>query len=170
MAKQIVSLDRINQLLAYDCEMGRFFRKTTTGGRRAGNMAGTQMLSGYRQISVDGVYYFEHRLAWYVTNGYYPEQAVDHINRVRNDNRIANLRLATRSENSQNLSMLCSNTSGIRGVTFDNVRGLWIAQIKQGGKNIQLGRYETKLEAAAARMGAEKVLFRFIHNTDTAAS
>ena len=80
---------------------------------------------------------------------------VDHINHNKLDNRRENLRVCTSQENSHNLPILCNNTSGIAGVTWDKNRNKWMARIIVNGKRKHLGRYNTKEEAAEARRQAE---------------
>lgn len=73
------------------------------------------------------------------------------------DNRFANLREATRSENARNMGLYSTNTSGFKGVTWDKSRGKWLAHIKIHGHTIHLGRHKTPKEAHDAYCkGAEK--------------
>jgi hypothetical protein len=91
-----------------------------------------------------------HRIAWLLHYGVFPpiEMQIDHINRERTDNRIANLRLATNGQNKANSSPReCSN---YRGITFDAERSKWTASIQHNEKSIYLGRYQTQEEAARA--------------------
>ena len=75
---------------------------------------------------------------------------VDHIDRDGLNNRRSNLRLVTRQVNLYNRRLYPSNKSGFRGVTFDNQKGLWRADIKHNRKAMLLGRFATKEEAARA--------------------
>lgn len=159
MATDILQLARLKELLAFDPDTGHFTRLTTTGGRRAGAIAGTVAQNGYRYVSVDGRYYLSHRLGWFYTHGVWPDGDLDHINQCRTDNRMSNLREVNAKENGENYGLFATNTSGHRGVTWDTARNLWIAQIKHHGKHISLGRFRTKAEAIAARRGAERMAF-----------
>lgn len=87
-----LSRERVDALLSYDPTTGLFRWKV--GGRRrvAGGIAGTVRADGYTRISIDGVQYAAHRLAWFVTHGRWPCGIIDHDNRRRSDNRISNLR------------------------------------------------------------------------------
>lgn len=76
----------------------------------------------------------------------------DHINRDRLDNRRGNLRNVTGSTNTMNQGLSPRNTSGYRGVSWDKNREKWRAQTKHLGKWVNLGRYDTAEEAAAARI------------------
>ena len=70
-----------------------------------------------------------HRVIWKMFNGAIPEgKEIDHINRVRDDNRIENLRLVDRTHNNLNTKLRVDNTSGYKGVCFDKRRGLWYTQ------------------------------------------
>jgi hypothetical protein len=155
----LVSQSRLRDALNYDPDTGCFTRKTSAGGFKVGSEAGSvNAVNGYRYISVDRKYYLAHRLAWLYEFGEWPKGSIDHINHVRTDNRITNLRDVTPRQNNLNLSLAANNTSGSSGVIWDKSRNMWIAVVKQDRRNLFLGRYDTKEYAEAARCGAMAVL------------
>jgi hypothetical protein len=115
---------------------------------------------GYKQIEISGKKKFIHRL---VAEAFIPnpenKPCVDHINNIRDDNRIENLRWASINENNQNKSMSKYNTSGFKGVFFDKTKNKWRAEIGFNGKSIKIGRFDTKEEANNARVKKAKELF-----------
>ena len=126
---------RLKELLHYDPENGVFTHIKARRGLRSGSLAGgIDKAEGYLQIMVDGKRYQAHRLAWLYVHGDFPPNDIDHISRVRDDNRICNLRLATRSENMQNLSLRSTNTSGHTGVVWCKNTEKWRALIMLNGK------------------------------------
>jgi hypothetical protein len=116
---------------------------------------------GYENIMVDNVRHKSHRLAWFYMHGEWPPHQVDHINRVRGDNRIANLRLATRAENLQNRNLSKNNTSGHEGVKWNGRVGKWYAQISHNKERMHLGSYSNIEDAIAARSAARLKLHKF---------
>ena len=114
----------------------------------------------YRLITFNYSRYKAHRLAYYMYHGIDPRNNdIDHEDRNGLNNKINNLRLATRSDNSKNRSMAENNTSGATGVTWDKKRGRWRAQIKLNGKCKFLGHYINIQDAIQARKEAEKKYF-----------
>jgi len=85
-----------------------------------------------------------------------PQQIVDHINRIRDDNRIANLRDVSQSENLQNRCMLPNNKSGYLGVSWNKNAKKWIAQIRRNNKQTYLGCFDDPKEAHQAYLNAAK--------------
>jgi len=118
MAEKILTQNRLKELLEYNPETGLFIRKKTTASNaQVGNIAGfLNKHTGYKSIHIDGKEYYCHRLAFLYMNGFLPEKQVDHINRIKDDNRWINLRNATSTENLQNTSLRKSNKSGEKGV------------------------------------------------------
>ena len=112
-------------------------------------IAGSVNKIGYRLIHIRGKAYLAHRLIWFMFNGTLPE-TIDHINRKRSDNRIENLRAATKAENLRNLSLRGNNTSGIPGVSRRSINGKWRGQVVLGGKAYSAGSFSTKKECAMA--------------------
>lgn len=108
---------------------------------RKGNRVGTPDSSGYLQVKIGGSSVLVHRIVWMLFNDTYPEQ-LDHINRVRTDNHIHNLRAATNTTNQHNASMRKDNTSGCVGV--HNKNGKWQVRIQLNGKRIHLGTFDNK--------------------------
>lgn len=110
-------------------------------------------------ISVDKQIYRAHRLAWLYMYERWPKGDTDHINRIRSDNRLANLREASRGENMSNrIDPLANNSSGFFGVSYCNKTQLWRAQITANGRRVWLGRHETAESAHAAYMNAKRML------------
>lgn len=103
--------------------------------------------------------YASHRLAWAHYHGEWPPNGVDHINGNPADNRIANLRLATQSQNCRNTKLRWDNTSGTKGVSWHKGDERWYAVITVNGKQRLLGRFHSKEEAIAARQRAAAELF-----------
>lgn len=89
-----------------------------------------------------------------------PDEQVDHIDRNGLNNREENLRLASRAENGWNRGKTAANSSGFKGVTFCLATGRWKARIRQHGKEIWLGRYDTAELAHEAYKEACKKLHR----------
>ncbi|MEO6711702.1 MAG: HNH endonuclease [Planctomycetota bacterium] len=149
--------ERLREVLAYDRESGVFTRRTKTRGHAIGQPAGcTRRTDGYLSIGVDGASYLAHRLAWLHETGEWPAAEIDHINGLKGDNRIANLRVATRSENAQNIYRAHSNSaSGVLGVSWCAREQKWRAVIKKGGRSISLG-YFGDIDSAAAAYGSAK--------------
>lgn len=126
----------------------------------AGKPAFTNERGGYRVGSVDRMILPAHRVAWAMHYGEWPAEGmeIDHINGVRNDNRIANLRAVTPAENCKNRRLQKINKTGYSGVQWSSARERWEASISDRGRMIHLGTYYTKSEAVIARKAAEKVL------------
>jgi len=146
---------RLKELLHYDPDTGVFTWRETGPGRKNGLIAGCLRVDGYWFIAIDQQRYLAHRLAWFYVHGYFPENDTDHINRIRTDNRISNLREASRQCNSRNSGLLSTNTSGIKGVCWNKNYSKWQANITDSGKQIYLGCYDTIVDAAKARWSAE---------------
>ena len=134
-----------------------------------------EALKLFRYDYETGVLYWRrrnsNRVVMLMCYGFYGEGLdVDHINHVRNDNRLFNLRFVTRSENSKNQSLSSKSTTGVTGVSFLKARKKYIAQIGVNRKLIYLGMFETLEEAAAARAEANlKFNFHNNHGTGKAA-
>lgn len=147
--------DDLRKLLDYDPHTGVITRKTRWGSKGPGSVPGGISPQGYRQIGVYGRTYPAHRLAWLLTYGVWPADDIDHINRNRDDNRITNLRLATRSENLHNTGAQPNNTSGHKGVNWHKRACKWEARICVHRKQKHLGFYANIEDAINARRAAE---------------
>jgi hypothetical protein len=123
--------------------------------RWAGKVAGNINRRGYVRIGINGRSYLAHRLAWFFIYGEWPQKDLDHIDGDPGNNHIANLRLATRQENTRNRQKNKNNTAGVPGVSWCKRTGKFLVQIKVDGKSIFLGRIPTLTEASAARAAAE---------------
>lgn len=136
--------------------IGRLASKKTTRGKKAGHIVGCfNMTSKYRQVAVgDKLTVLEHRLIFFWHHGFWPKQ-VDHINGIKFDNRIENLREACPSTNQMNVGVRTFTKSGLKGVHWDQSRQSWMARIKVNGKHKFLGRFQTKEEAYEARKQAQ---------------
>ena len=141
--------DYLKQVLSYDQDTGMFRHLRTSGNGRLNAPAGFYH-NGYVLIGIDRIEYRAHRLAWLYVYGDWPLIQIDHINGIKDDNRMSNLRLATRSQNSRNSKVSKNNKCGLKGVCFEKYTGRWKAQIYFDGQNRNLGRFNTKESAHAA--------------------
>lgn len=121
----------------------------------AGTAAGCINGNGYMYIGILGRRYKAHRLAWMYVYGDWPKDNIDHINHVRTDNRITNIREATKQDNQKNQSLYKTNTSGVSGVSWDKSKGRWVSYIKADRATIRLGRHKQFFEAVCSRKSAE---------------
>lgn len=154
----MITQARVKELLEYNPLTGLFTRKVTRpGSARVGSVAGGKTSTGYIRIKIDDVEYMAHRLVWLYVYGHFPSNQIDHINCIRNDNRLLNLRAVTYSENGQNQRKAQSdNKIGLLGVSL--LDGRWRASIRVNGKNIHLGKYPTPELAHAAYISAKRKL------------
>lgn len=170
ITRKDLSQRQVRELLEYDPCTGVF-----TWLRRAGADQGTICFNsqfvgrvagcldrrekvGYRRIKIFSRYYAEHRLAWVWMTGEWPPHEVDHINGVRHDNRFANLRLATKSQNQSNARIRTKNKVGLKGVSYKPRIGKYHAQINKYGRVRHLGFFDDPQEAHEAYVKAAKEL------------
>lgn len=157
MAKADLTAQRLRELLHYDPETGVFTWLVRRHKNPAGMTAGTPDKDGYIQIGIDRHCHKGHQLAWLYMYGDWPTQQVDHRDRVRSNNQLLNLRLATPGQNGQNRSVaLRNNKTGVLGVS-PNGRGKFVANIGVDGRAIYLGTFATVADAAEARSRAKVV-------------
>lgn len=123
--------------------------------KHADREAGCLSPTGYILIRTYGKCLKSHRVAWFLHYGKWPENNIDHLDGIRSNNRIKNLRDVKQTVNGKNCNMNCNNISGVTGVHYCKTRQKWVAQIKVNHKLISLGRYENKLDAINARQEAE---------------
>ena len=158
--KRHISPALVKEILSYDEKSGKLYWKKrgypAFDNRWAGKEAFvTQNEKGYKTGRLfDREPYKAHRVVWVWWYGEWPEGEIDHINRVKDDNRIENLRVTSSSENSRNIALTKKNLSGCFGVSKHGNK--WRARICAGvGEVIELGVYEKKEDAIAARKLAE---------------
>lgn len=149
-----MSLQEIQDALAYDPETGLFTWRHNSKGHGAGDRAGGKNHYGYIQISIHLSHRRRtmqaHRLAWLLVHKIEPDGHVDHINRVRDDNRITNLRVVSQRVNVLNSARFDAKAIG---ATFHK-SGKWQAQVHLSGRSIYLGLFPTQDQACEAYRAA----------------
>lgn len=145
--------------LTYNQITGEFSRNRGGHGVSAGQIIGKTNKNDYVRMRVNGGIYQAHRLAWLITYGEFPCVELDHINRIKSDNRICNLRLATKSENMKNKGMRKDNTSGFKGVCWNKKYKKWAATIKKDGKQFNIGLFNSREGAHEAYQKASFILY-----------
>lgn len=158
MENFMITKERLKEVLSYDPETGIFTSLISRGSIKPGDVINGCKSHGYLVTRIDDVLYRLHRLAWLYMYGEWPKGDTDHLNMIRDDNRIINLREATRSENMRNSIGRSNNLSGVKGVSFDKARNKWQAHISVNKTHIALGRFDTKERAANAYKNAAKNL------------
>ena len=150
----------VRDLLSYDPATGEFRWRVAPGGRGAqGSIAGTVDALGYVVIRHRGKGYKAHRLAWLHHYGEWPATSLDHINRQKGDNRIANLRECDATLNATNVvAPLPRSISGRRGVSWFAQYQKWKATIQYHGRKIFLGHFDDPAEAEEVYLLARAML------------
>jgi hypothetical protein len=134
MTQALPTYERLHQV--FDYKDGHLVRKDT------GLQTGHVHLYGYVKIRLDNKTYMEHRLIWKMFNKDFETGTLDHINNNRSDNRIENLRIASRAENNRNAVLRKDNTSGVKGVNWNKRDMRWTASIMVDGKRKALGNFK----------------------------
>lgn len=174
-----LDLDFVLEAISYCPESGLFTwkerpmshfsmtsRHTWFNRNRAGKLAGCRLFTHKTRyphcimLIIDQRHVLAHRLAWWISNGKIPDKMViDHINGNPFDNRLCNLRIATKAQNNRNAKKPSTNTSGLKGTSLIRKTGRWVAQINIKGKRKNLGRYDTREEAHLVYMEAAKQIY-----------
>ena len=158
-----IDIDYLRQRLRYEPETGKLYWLNYEGMpkwwsiRYAGKEAFTARNGqGYKHGRFCSVTVRSHRVAWALHYGEWPAEQIDHINGVRDDNRIANLRAVSNQENQKNAKKQSNNTSGVVGVSWVNAARKWQVRINTPNKTQHyLGLFDTLEGATKARKGAE---------------
>lgn len=172
---RLPSAELLRQLLRYDPDTGKLYWRLrdvshfTSGSysaerkanawnaRNAGQEAFTDIGNhGYAHGAINGTLYLAHRVIWAMETGEWPEGDVDHRDGVRGNNRFANLRAVSHAINMRNMTSHTSRGSGVPGVQWRPCRSKWRARIMVDGKERSIGHFDTKEQAVAARIAAQR--------------
>lgn len=166
-SKELPSQVFLNELFRYEPEtVFLSWKVSKASAARIGGKVGCINENGYLRVTIDYVSYTVHRIIYKMTHGVDPIH-IDHINGVRDDNRIENLRSVTVSENSRNQKKSKANTSGHTGVYRCRRSNKWYTQITINFKTKTLGYFHDKQDAIKARKQAEiKYGFHKNHGRD----
>lgn len=166
----MISIDYLNECVevrdgnVFWRKRPRYHFETSRGqsifnGRYAGKIAGNEALFNgkrYRKLSIDRKNYLCHRVVLAIINREWPIGDVDHIDGNGLNNSPDNLRVVSSSQNGKNAKLICTNTSGVMGVSFMKSKGKWRARIQTEGRQIHIGMFEKFEDAVVARREAEK--------------
>lgn len=154
-----LTASQCSKMLDYNATTGRLTWAVRPKQSRIapGADVGSIHRDGYQYVTIGLRMRLAHRIVWLMTYGEWPQGYVDHINRVRHDNRVRNLRLATPSESSRNTSSMKGSSSRFLGVCRNKTG--WQASIRIGKNARYLGTFQTEEEAAAVYAAEAKKLF-----------
>lgn len=141
----MLTQEYLKTILEYDSNTGIFTWVYSKGNKKNGDKAGTKTYDNYLAISLNRKKYQAHRLAWLYVYGTWPSNQIDHINGIRDDNRIENLRDVTFRENCLNKKM--HRNGKLVGSHFIKHMGKWQARIRVNGREVCLGYYSTETES-----------------------
>lgn len=162
-SKRLHTIEEIQENLEFCAETGILIWKERASGkgknifnsRFAGKPAGNLRSDGYLEISINSKRIKAHVAAWTIYYGAFPLQTIDHINGVRDDNRIDNLRDVAMAENNRNASISKRNRSGTPGVRWVEKQHKWVVQITKDRVQTYLGCFDCKEQAVAVRRQKE---------------
>lgn len=160
-----INIEELKEILRYEPETGFLYwkiRKETSHQIASFNKTKAGKRAGYLRKNRETIP-FKHygeiqssRIAWALYHGEWSKKEIDHINGNSADNRIVNLREATRSQNAINRSKQSNNRSGYKGVWKRKNLNSWVAQICVNKKNIRIGSFDSPEKAYAAYVEAAK--------------
>lgn len=151
----MLTAEKLRELLDYSPTTGHFHWKVGRRRVQPGDRAGYVNGEGYVLIGISRHPHRAHRLVWLYETGRWPVGEIDHINGDKTDNRRMNLREVSRRANAENRRGASKHSaSGILGVR--RYRNKWRAEIRIGGKQRQIGTFETPEEAKAAYLAAKR--------------
>jgi hypothetical protein len=140
----------ILERFALDAETGKIYWKSIYSANGLGSELPTYIkANGYKCINIAGRQYLQHRLVWLLAYGKWPENVIDHIDGVRDNNCLTNLRDVSLSVNSHNCKA--------KGTYYNKPLKQWISMIDVNRARIHLGCYKTEEEARAAYEAAKKL-------------
>lgn len=147
----MITQEYLKSILYYNPETGIFIR-TVNRSRNAkiGDVAGYKHHSGYKDIIIKGKTYRQHRLAWLYVYGEFPKHEIDHVNGIKDDNRLVNLRECTRSENQQNRKSKNNSSSKYVGVNWSKNKRQWRSRITINGVQKHIGYFDSEIDAFKA--------------------
>lgn len=150
----------LKSVIDYDPSTGVFRWRSRPGRKRfnkmfAGKEAGTINSWGYRVIHIGDKFYKAHRLAWLYCHGSQPKDQIDHINGVKTDNRISNLRDVDQKKNSRNNKIDKRYASSCPGVYWDRKSERWVARVATDEGMKHIGVFNDYFEAVCTRKSAE---------------
>ena len=157
MAKKKLTQARLKEILHYDQDTGLFtWIKDNICGIKIGDIAGCLKQDGYHYIGINYNRYKRSRLAWLYVYGYFPESNIDHIDRIKDNDKIKNLREVSQSCNVRNSSLLKTNKSGVKGVNIPTrAPEYWIATGRINNKSKTLYYGPDLFKAICARKSFE---------------
>lgn len=163
--------DELLRLFSYDASTGLFTRNVARGRTKIGDVAGTIRDNGsgrlYIVISINYVFYYAHRLAFFYHHKRWPKDVIDHINGDSLDNRLCNLRECDQALNAANAKPRKRDVLPYRGVQQSRNGSKFLARLSVKGKYICLGSYDTPEEAHAVWREAKRLASGEFANTDT---
>lgn len=159
-ARITLTAEMARGLWSYDPETGEL-RWRVRGANRIepGTIAGNVSSTGYVHIGFAYKLWKAHRIAWLITHGVWPSGQIDHVNGCKSDNRLANLRDVSMSQNQANVGRKRHNTSGYKGVSWSAAKGRWQAYIQCDGVQQHLGYFDNPRAAHSAYVAAARLAF-----------
>lgn len=153
VSKEDLTQDLISKVLRYDPILGTFIWISNLHSKSVipGSRAGYLKKSGYRGISLFGRTYAEHHLAWFTYYGVWPSGQLDHIDQVRSNNSISNLREVTVAENARNRSRNPNSKLGEHGIWFNKRTFKYVAEISLNGKKVYQKSFDNIDDAITER-------------------
>jgi hypothetical protein len=151
----MLTYEEVSEVLDYDPETGLLKWNECAHHTVRGKIAGSVNKDGYVDLRCKGKRMYGHRVAWLLTHKEWPKKHIDHINGIKTDNRIVNLRVVTNQQNRKNMKRHKGNSSGVTGVYWSNRAKKWQAYICVNYKQIYLGVFKYLVDAETARKEAE---------------
>jgi hypothetical protein len=144
-----VPIQRLHEVFDVSFDTGAVVWKIQTARcTKVGSLAGFKKSSGHLYVQIDGKTIALHRIVWAMFNGSWPVGILDHMNENPADNRICNLRIASKSQNGANVRRpQRNNKTGYKGVSLNKQTNKYRASMTLNGKHVHIGSFSTPEEA-----------------------
>ena len=154
----MLTQELVRSLFKYEESTGELRWRVRRQGVYKGKPCRSLDRDGYRRVKINGKSYRVHRVIWLYVYGYLPENQIDHIDKIKINNRVSNLREASAFCSSQNRDNFKNNTSGVKGVSWSKSEKKWKVTIMLNNVSKHGGYYKNLEEAVAIRLALEQCI------------